>query len=125
MRSTATTVRVVPTKADAPRRPGLVLLMVCVAIFMLMLDATVVTAALNDIRLDFNASIDGLQWVIDAYSIPLAGVVLTFATLGDRFGRKKMFVAGMFVFTAASLALTLAGSILQLDIMRAVQSVGA
>jgi EmrB/QacA subfamily drug resistance transporter len=108
-----------------PRRPGLVLFMVCVAIFMLMLDATVVSAALADIRKDFDTSIDGLQWVIDAYSIPLAGLLLTFATLGDRFGRKRMFLAGMAVFTASSLAMTLADTIVQLNILRAVQSVGA
>ncbi|MEU4244409.1 MFS transporter [Actinoplanes sp. NPDC026619] len=122
--TTVTTARTGPPIA-APRRPGLVLFMVCVAIFMLMLDATVVSAGLADIRADFDASIDGLQWVIDAYSIPLAGLLLTFATIGDRFGRKRMFVAGMFVFTAASLALSVSGTILQLDILRAVQSVGA
>ncbi|ANH89811.1 hypothetical protein A8713_00595 [Streptomyces sp. SAT1] len=108
-----------------PRRPGTVLFMVCAAIFMLMLDATVVTAALADIRTRFDASIDGLQWVVDAYSIPLAGLLLTFATLGDRFGRKRVFLAGMAVFTGASLALTLVGGIVQLDVQRAVQSVGA
>ncbi|WP_327351074.1 MFS transporter [Streptomyces sp. NBC_01304] len=108
-----------------PRRPGLVLFMVCVAIFMLMLDAMVVSAALGEIRADFDASIDGLQWVVDAYSIPLAGVLLTFATLGDRYGRKRMYVAGMLVFTAASLAMTLSGSIVQLDVLRVVQGIGA
>jgi EmrB/QacA subfamily drug resistance transporter len=111
--------------ADAPRRSGLVLFTVCVAIFMLMLDATIVSAALADIRSDFDASIDGLQWVIDAYSIPLAGLVLTFATIGDRYGRKRMLLTGMAVFTAASLALTFSNTILQLDILRAVQGVGA
>jgi len=115
----------VVARVDTPRRPRLVLFMVCVAIFMLMLDATVVSAALADIRSDFDASIDGLQWVIDAYTIPLAGVLLIFATLGDRYGRKPMFVAGMAVFTGTSLALTLAGGILQLDLLRAVQGVGA
>jgi EmrB/QacA subfamily drug resistance transporter len=124
MSSTVTTARAEPPVA-APRRPGLVLFMVCVAIFMLMLDATVVSAALADIRADFDASIDGLQWVVDAYSIPLAGLLLTFATIGDRYGRKLMFIAGMVVFTGASLALTLSNTIVQLDVLRAVQSVGA
>ncbi|MFI6763837.1 MFS transporter [Micromonospora sp. NPDC050417] len=124
MSSTAATARTAPL-VDAPRRPGLVLLTVCVGIFMLMLDATIVSAALADIRSDFEASIDGLQWVIDAYSIPLAGLVLTFATIGDRYGRKRMFVTGMAVFTGASLALTFSDTIVQLDILRAVQGVGA
>jgi hypothetical protein len=71
MSSTATTAS--PSRVDAPGRPGAVLLLVCVAIFMLMLDATVLTAALSDIRSQFDTSIDGLQWVVDAYSIPLVG----------------------------------------------------
>ncbi|MGW6204320.1 MFS transporter [Streptomyces sp. NPDC055089] len=117
-------------RAQAPldvtaRRPGAVLLMVCVAIFMLMLDAMVVSAALGEIRTDFGASIDGLQWVVDAYSIPLAGVLLTFATLGDRYGRRRMYVAGMTVFTGASLAMTLSQGIVQLDVLRVVQGIGA
>ncbi|HEY9371920.1 MFS transporter [Streptomyces sp.] len=109
----------------APRRPGLVLFMVCVAIFMLMLDTMVVSAALADIRSDFDTSLDGLQWIVDAYSIPLAGVLLTFATLGDRYGRRRMYVAGMAVFTGSSLAMTMAGSIVQLDVLRMVQGIGA
>lgn len=109
----------------APTRAGLVLFMVCTAIFMLMLDATVVSAALADIRTDFDASIDGLQWVIDAYALPLAGLLLTLATAGDRYGRKRVFLSGMAVFTGASLALVLSGTILQLNVLRAVQGVGA
>ncbi len=107
------------------RRPALVLSLVSIAVFMLMLDTTVVTAALADIRADFDCSIDGLQWVIDAYAIPLAGVLLTFATVGDRFGRKRLFVTGMTVFTASSLALSMSGSLIQLNVLRAVQGVGA
>jgi EmrB/QacA subfamily drug resistance transporter len=106
-------------------RPALVLTLVCAAIFMLMLDATVVAAALAGIRADFHTSIDGLQWVIDAYALPLAGLLLTFATVGDRYGRKRVFVAGMGVFTTSSLALSLAGTDLVLNGLRAVQGVGA
>ncbi|MFB7715838.1 MFS transporter [Nocardia sp. NPDC056100] len=109
----------------ATTRPGLVLFMVCTAIFMLMLDATVVSAALADIRNDFDSSIDGLQWVIDAYALPLAGLLLTLGSAGDRFGRKRVFLSGMAVFTASSLALVLAGTILQLNVLRAVQGIGA
>ncbi|MFF8269495.1 MFS transporter [Streptomyces sp. NPDC016562] len=124
MSSTATTTSTAPP-GDQQRRPGLVLFMVCVAIFMLMLDATVVSAALADIRKDFDASADGLQWVIDAYSIPLAGVLLTFATLGDRFGRRRMFIIGMAGFTASSLALAFANTIVVLDVLRAAQGFAA
>ncbi|MEV0095161.1 MFS transporter [Streptomyces sp. NPDC050738] len=125
MSSIATTARGSTPLAVAPRRPGLMLFMVCIAIFMLMLDAMVVSAALADIRSEFDASIDGLQWIVDAYSIPLAGLMLTFGALGDRFGRKQLFVTGMIVFTAASLGLTLAGGIVQLDVLRVVQGIGA
>lgn len=121
---TATARGSTPTDVTPPR-PGMVLFIVCVAIFMLMLDAMVVSAALADIRSDFDASIDGLQWVVDAYSIPLAGVLLTFATLGDRYGRKRMYLAGMAVFTGSSLAMTMAGSIVALDVLRVVQGIGA
>ncbi|HVK21791.1 MAG TPA: MFS transporter [Actinokineospora sp.] len=114
-----------PDSRAAPKRPGLVLFLVCTAIFMLMLDATIVSAAFADIRADFDASIDGLQWVVDAYALPLAGVLLTFATLGDRLGRKRVFVGGMAVFTAASLALSFSRTILELNVLRAVQGVGA
>ncbi|MER7921411.1 MULTISPECIES: MFS transporter [unclassified Streptomyces] len=125
MSLTETTTRGTPPAGAPSGRPRTVLFLVCVAIFMLMLDATVVTAALAGIRAHFNASIDALQWVVDAYSIPLAGFMLTFATLGDRFGRKRMFLTGMAVFTVASLALTLVGTIVELDVLRAVQGVGA
>lgn len=107
------------------RRPRLVLTLVCVAVFMLMLDTTVVTAALAGIRADFDSSIDGLQWVVDAYAIPLAGVLLTFATFGDRFGRKRLFLIGMAVFTVSSLVLATSGSVLELNVLRAVQGGGA
>ncbi|WP_067690039.1 MFS transporter [Nocardia jejuensis] len=118
------------TSPDADARPGRtragwVLFLVCAAIFMLMLDATIVSAAFADIRNDFDASIDELQWVVDAYALPLAGLLLSFASAGDRFGRRRIFVTGMAVFTLASLALGLSGTILQLDILRAVQGVGA
>ncbi|MFI9503137.1 MFS transporter [Nocardia sp. NPDC052566] len=113
------------TVAERRRAPGWVLFMVCAAIFMLMLDATIVSAALADIRNDFDASIDGLQWVVDAYVLPLAGLLLTFATLGDRYGRKRIFVGGMVVFTGSSLVLALSRNVVQLDVLRAVQGAGA
>jgi EmrB/QacA subfamily drug resistance transporter len=112
-------------KPGGAPHPRSVLAMVCGAIFMMMLDVTVVAAALDDIRADLGTSLDGLQWVIDAYSIPMAGVLLTVATLGDRFGRRRLFVAGVALFTASSLALALCRTILQLDLLRAVQSLGA
>ncbi len=106
------------------QRSGWVLFLVCSAAFMLMLDATVVSAALANIRNTLNTSIDGLQWVVDAYVLPLGGVLLTLAAIGDRYGRKRIYATGIVIFTLSSLALALSGSILELDILRAVQGFG-
>jgi len=97
----------------------------CVATAMLMLDIAVINTAIPKIAKDLHAGLSGVQWVIDAYTLTLAAAVLTAGSLADRFGRKRSFIAGMFVFTASSLACGLAGSIMALDIARAVQGVGA
>src|SRR3954463_9194079 len=98
---------------------------VCLATAMLMLDIAVVNTALPDISRDLNTDLSGLQWVVDAYTLALASVVLTAGSLADRLGRKRLFVGGMAVFTASSLACALAGSIAVLDSARAVQGLGA
>ena len=100
------------------------LLIVCTAIFMLLLDVTIVSVALADVQRDLHASLADLQWVLDAYTLALAGLLLTAATLGDRVGRRRVFVAGLALFTAASLACAVAGSAIALDTLRAVQGIG-
>ena len=105
--------------------PGWTLAVVCIATFMLLLDVTVVAVALSDIQADFSADLGDLQWVVDAYTLPLAGFLLTAATLGDRIGRRRMFLAGMALFTLGSLACAVAWSPVALDLTRAVQGVGA
>ena len=107
------------------RHPGWTLAVVCAGTFMLLLDLTVVAVALGDMQTEFKASLSDLQWVIDAYTLPLAGLLLTAATLGDRIGRRLIFSAGLAVFTAGSLACALAWSAPSLDAFRAVQGVGA
>ncbi len=99
--------------------------MVCVATFMLLLDLTIVAVALSDIQADFHADLGSLQWVVDAYTLPLAGLLLTAATLGDRIGRRRMYLLGMAIFTAGSAACALAWTPLVLDLTRALQGVGA
>ena len=101
------------------------LLVVCAATAMLMLDIAVVNTALSDIAADLDAGLTGLQWVVDAYTVALAAVVLTTGSLADRLGRKRVFIAGLAVFTAASAACAMAGGIVALDIARAVQGLGA
>ncbi|MBB2893513.1 MFS transporter [Flexivirga oryzae] len=109
----------------APRRPGVALALICVAMFMLMLDMTIVAVALPDIQADLHADLGDLQWVVDAYTLPLAALLLTAATLGDRFGRRRLFSTGMAVFTLGSLACALAVNPLMLNTMRALQGIGA
>ncbi len=100
------------------------LIVVCVATFMLLLDITVVNTALPDIQEDLDASFTDLQWVIDAYALTLAAFTLSAGSLADRLGRRRVFVAGLVIFTLASLACGLAPSATALNIARAVQGVG-
>jgi EmrB/QacA subfamily drug resistance transporter len=92
---------------------------------MLMLDIAVVNTALPQIARDLHSGLSGVEWVIDAYTLTLAAVVLSAGSLADRFGRRLIFAIGMGLFTAASLGCALAGSIAVLDVARAIQGVGA
>jgi EmrB/QacA subfamily drug resistance transporter len=94
------------------------------ALFMTTLDNLVVTSAIPVIRGDLNAGLDGLEWTVNAYTLAFAVFLLTGAALGDRFGRRRMFAAGVALFTAASTAAALAPSIAALDAARAVQGLG-
>ncbi|HET8975641.1 MAG TPA: MFS transporter [Solirubrobacterales bacterium] len=100
------------------------LLATCVAMFMLLLDITIVNVALPEIQRDLGASFSDLQWVVDAYSLTLAAVLLTAGVLGDRLGRRNVFAIGFAIFTTASLLCGLATSPTFLNIARAVQGVG-
>ena len=97
---------------------------VSVATFMLLLDITVVNTALPAIQHDLDASFTDLQWVIDAYTLSLAALVLTAGVLADRLGRRRVFAAGLFIFTGASLLAGFAGDPTFLNITRAVQGIG-
>ncbi len=101
------------------------LIVVSLGTFMLLLDITVVNTALPSIQRDLSASFTDVQWVIDAYTLSLAAVVLTAGSLADRLGRRAVFAAGLGVFAAASLAAGLAPDAAFLNISRAVQGIGA
>jgi EmrB/QacA subfamily drug resistance transporter len=101
------------------------LVVVCAATMMLMLDIAVVNTALSRIAEDLNTGLSGLQWVVDAYTLALASVVLTAGSLADRLGRRRLFTIGLSVFTVASGACALATDIVFLNSARAVQGVGA
>ena len=100
------------------------LLAVSVATFMLLLDITVVNTALPSIHDDLGASFTDLQWVIDAYTLSLAALVLTAGVLADRLGRRRVFAAGLAIFTVASLFAGLAPDPTFLNIARAIQGIG-
>ncbi len=102
-----------------------VLVLTSVASFMISLDTQVVSTALSTIRLHLGASIEELEWTVSAYILSFAVLLLTGAALGDRFGRRRMFVAGLGLFVAASAACGLAPTIGALIAARAVQGCGA
>ncbi len=100
------------------------LIIVCVAVFMLLLDITVVNVALPSIQRDLNTSFTDLQWVVDAYALLLATCMLNAGTLGDLFGRKRIFIGGVAIFTVASALCGSATSPLFLNLARGLQGVG-
>jgi EmrB/QacA subfamily drug resistance transporter len=95
-----------------------------IALFMVVLDNLVVSTALPVIRVDLGASIEQLEWIVNAYTLTFAVFLLTGAALGDRFGRKRLFILGVGIFTAASASAALAPSTDWLIAARAFQGVG-
>jgi EmrB/QacA subfamily drug resistance transporter len=100
------------------------LIAVSVAIFMLLLDITVVNVALPDIQRSLHSSFEDLQWVVNAYSLTLAAFLLTAGATADLIGRRRVFVMGLIVFTASSAVCGLSTTPLMLNLARAVQGTG-
>jgi EmrB/QacA subfamily drug resistance transporter len=100
------------------------LAVVAVSTFMLMLDLTVVNVALPDIRSDLDASFTSMQWILDAYALGLATVLLASGSLADRIGRRRVFTGGLVVFVVSSLLCGLAPDDVVLIVARGVQGVG-
>src|SRR4051794_14894298 len=100
------------------------LLLVSIATFMLLLDVTIVNVALPDIQRELHASLSSLQWVVDAYSLMLAALLLTAGSLGDRLGRRRVFSIGFGIFTFASFLCGIAGDPTLLNLARGLQGVG-
>ncbi|CAM4047970.1 MFS transporter [Nocardia ninae] len=115
------------TRTDTPEtghRPlAAVLAAVSIPLFMVTLDNLVVTTALPVIKTELNASLGDLQWFVNAYTLPFAALLLTASSLGDRFGRKRLFLLGIAVFTVASAACGLATEPWMLITARALQGV--
>jgi len=97
---------------------------VCTGVFMLLLDITIVNVALPDIQEQLDADLSGLQWVIDAYALSLAALLLTTGSLADLYGRRLLFVIGTVLFTIGSAACGAAQSITFLQLSRAFQGIG-
>jgi EmrB/QacA subfamily drug resistance transporter len=107
------------------RRRGWTLAIVSIGLFMVVLDNLVVNVALPSIHRDLGGSIQALEWTVSAYVLAYAVLLLTGAALGDRFGRKRMFIGGLALFTLSSAAAALAPSTGLLIAARASQGVGA
>lgn len=114
-----------PTTSGSRPRAGWTFAIVSVALFMVTLDNLVVSTALPTIRVDLGASLESLEWTVNAYTLAFAVLLLTGAALGDRFGRRRMFGIGIGLFTLASAGAALAPSAGALVAARAAQGIGA
>lgn len=105
--------------------PNLILGICCLSLLMVAMDATIVNVALPSIRHDLSASISGLQWVIDAYTMMVASLLMLAGSMADRFGRRRVFQTGMALFMLGSLLCSAAPDIHGLVAFRIVQALGA
>lgn len=105
--------------------PRWVLTLTSAASLLVVLDALVVSTALTSIRVDLGASVEQLEWTVNAYVLSFAVLLMTAAALGDRFGRRRVFISGLGLFAAASVACALAPGVGLLIAARALQGVGA
>ncbi|WP_326819729.1 MFS transporter [Streptosporangium sp. NBC_01756] len=112
------------SSTSAPRSPWLALTVLCAGMLMIILDGSIVTVALPAIQQDLHFSPSGLTWIVNAYMITLGGLLLLAGRLGDLVGRKRLFIAGLVVFTVASLLCGMAGSPGTLIAARFLQGVG-
>src|SRR5437588_3546235 len=113
-----------PAVGDANERSRWTLVAVCATTFMLLVDITIVNVALPSVQRELHASLTGLQWVVDAYAVSLAALILTAGALADRYGRRLVFAGGIVVFTVASFLCGIAWNVATLDIARALQGIG-
>ncbi len=118
---TAGTVTVQPRRV----RPNLVLGICCMSLLLAGMDVTIVNVALPSIQRDLHASLQGLQWVLDAYTLVVASLLMFSGSMADRFGRRLVFQIGLGLFLTGSLLCSIAHSIAALALYRAVQGVGA
>src|ERR1700735_2369489 len=114
-----------PAKTAAPVHANLILAICCMSLLVVGMDVTIVNVALPAIQHDLRATVSGLQWILDAYTLVVASLLMLAGSVSDRVGRRRVFQVGLFVFTAGSLLCSLAHSIRQLIGFRALQGLGA
>jgi EmrB/QacA subfamily drug resistance transporter len=114
-----------PRRQPGHDRRWFTLAVLCVSLLVIVIDNTIVNVALPTLQRDLDAGTSGLQWVVDAYTLVFAGLLLTAGALGDRFGRKGALAIGLVIFGAASAAASSASSVSTLVSARAVMGVGA
>jgi MFS family permease len=110
--------------ADAGRSPWAILAVLCIGLFMILLDGTIVNIAITHIMTSLDTGLSGVEWVMNAYILAFAVTLVTLGRLGDLYGRRKLYVTGMALFTLASLACGLAPSISWLIGFRVIQGLG-
>lgn len=111
-------------ETSTPRRRALVLAICCMSLFIVGIDITIVNVALPSIQDDLGASVSGLQWVVNGYTVVLASLLMLAGSTGDRLGRRRTFQTGLALFTIGSLLCSLAPGLSWLVAARAVQAVG-
>jgi EmrB/QacA subfamily drug resistance transporter len=112
----------VPAK---PTHPNIILAICCMSLLLIAMDVTIVNVALPDIERDLHATVPQLQWIIDAYTLVLASLLMLSGSMSDRFGRRRVFQIGLALFSLGSLLCSIAPSIHGLIIYRAIQGIGA
>jgi EmrB/QacA subfamily drug resistance transporter len=106
------------------RRPWLILCICCMSLLVVGIDVTIVNVALPAIGRGLHASLSGLQWSVDAYTLVIGSLLMASGSMGDRFGRRRVFQTGLVIFTAGSLLCSLATSVTALVLFRALQALG-
>src|SRR6201995_1579704 len=103
---------------DGRRRPWLILAICCMSLLIVGIDGTIVNVALPAIRRDLHASLSGLQWSVDAYTLVIASFLMASGSMADRFGRRRVFQIGLTLFTLGSLLCSVAGNVGLLVVFR-------
>ncbi|AQS85600.1 MAG: MFS transporter [Acetobacter aceti] len=111
-------------QSPAGKQQWLVLASCCLSLLLVMMDVTIINVVLPSIRQAFGASLSGLQWIVDAYTLTVAALLMAAGTLADRFGRKRVFLTGIVIFCAASALCGMAMTPAQMIASRILQGVG-